>query len=377
MDLFGRRVLPLAFAAAFLADVGTASAEILFKGRLVGDGFHAYLHTDDSVEYTIDVYPIETDPSVPPLAVLQVSVSGPDGFWGCVLDFPPASVLRSGAEHDLTLNVDLSGLSPCEKASDLTGTVSLTARSKGMWRSRYVGTSHTWLGDVRILWNGIWEQTSAGLTGTIMGLDVASVHSDAAIHSGSNVWVTVERPSGESESRDQGAPVAAVAHVAGIVQYATSADRVVAHARALGGIHVSVPVVVIRPTAPLGDWKTPVAWVVPDAHRIFVLSTSTAYKRAEQGDARLLASALAHEQFHIDHGPDEGPAYEEQIRVLRKLGAPRGDIEAIAKVKSIVAQYARGEVADPSGAGPSSGPGEKGAREAGPAPAVRPRAPRR
>jgi hypothetical protein len=89
---------------------------------------------------------------------------------------------------------------------------------------------------------------------------------------------------------------------------------------------------------------------------MFVISMSEAYKRAEAGDAVLLASALAHEQFHVEHGPEEGPAYEEQLRVLRKLDAPASDIAAIERVKAkIAAQDACGEGASSIRTGRSSG----------------------
>lgn len=54
---------------------------------------------------------------------------------------------------------------------------------------------------------------------------------------------------------------------------------------------------------------------------IRIFDDSDAYKRAIKGDAISLAAVLAHEAYHVAHGLPETPAYAEQLRVLRLLGA--------------------------------------------------------
>lgn len=56
---------------------------------------------------------------------------------------------------------------------------------------------------------------------------------------------------------------------------------------------------------------------------IYVVETSRIYQTALRGEIRPLVGLLAHERWHLQHGPGERPAYEEQLRVLRLLKAPR------------------------------------------------------
>jgi hypothetical protein len=66
-----------------------------------------------------------------------------------------------------------------------------------------------------------------------------------------------------------------------------------------------------------------------------------AYGRAEgaHGDARYLAAALAHELWHHEHGQDEPPAYDEQVRVMRLLGIPEKDVREIEAARALVARH--------------------------------------
>lgn len=62
-----------------------------------------------------------------------------------------------------------------------------------------------------------------------------------------------------------------------------------------------------------------VAYVVSGDPTIYVIASSRAYRRAVKGDARQLAGVLAHERYHVRYGVHEGPAYAEQLRVLKAL----------------------------------------------------------
>jgi hypothetical protein len=48
-----------------------------------------------------------------------------------------------------------------------------------------------------------------------------------------------------------------------------------------------------------------------------------------------LAAAIAHDVYHVAHRPDEGPAYDEQIKLLSILGASRRVIAAIESAKAV------------------------------------------
>lgn len=83
------------------------------------------------------------------------------------------------------------------------------------------------------------------------------------------------------------------------------------------------------------------AWVRADRPAtIFLNVTSPIYRQAMQGkpEARKeLAAQIAHERFHLQHGPDEGPAYQAQIDMLRRLGARRESIDKILHSAHLIA----------------------------------------
>ena len=57
--------------------------------------------------------------------------------------------------------------------------------------------------------------------------------------------------------------------------------------------------------------------------KIYVVSSSAAYRYASRGDARVLAAALGHERCHILQGSPpfyQGPCYEEELWILEALG---------------------------------------------------------
>lgn len=73
------------------------------------------------------------------------------------------------------------------------------------------------------------------------------------------------------------------------------------------------------------------AWT--DGQKIWVNVLSPEYRRAVRGDGLALAAILAHENYHVAHGPAEAPAYAEQVRVLRLLGAPARQTAVIERAR--------------------------------------------
>ncbi len=68
--------------------------------------------------------------------------------------------------------------------------------------------------------------------------------------------------------------------------------------------------------------------------------------RAERPDRdrptfRLLASVIAHELWHLDHGSDERGAYFMQLTTLLMLGAARDSFEYHRVTRSMLAALAR------------------------------------
>jgi hypothetical protein len=49
----------------------------------------------------------------------------------------------------------------------------------------------------------------------------------------------------------------------------------------------------------------------------------------------ICAGALAHEAFHVAHGPAEGPAYAEQLRVLRRLRVQASQLKDVERAARI------------------------------------------
>lgn len=78
------------------------------------------------------------------------------------------------------------------------------------------------------------------------------------------------------------------------------------------------------------------AYVKPKSDIINLNNWTDEYRGASKGDKNMenvLAGTLAHEYYHVLHGPDEGPAYDEQLRVLQALHARSKDINKIIKAK--------------------------------------------
>ena len=83
-----------------------------------------------------------------------------------------------------------------------------------------------------------------------------------------------------------------------------------------------VPSVQVVDKAPEFNYPRPVvtaAYIICCEPPIYVLRSTEAFKKATKGDARQLAASIAHELIHIQEGVYQGPAYAEQLRVLKAL----------------------------------------------------------
>jgi hypothetical protein len=96
----------------------------------------------------------------------------------------------------------------------------------------------------------------------------------------------------------------------------------------LGDDTISVPIVVEHTVRPPFVMSVATAWT--DGVTIFINDQSEPYQRARK-DAIALAGAIAHESYHLRHGPDEASAYAEQLRVMRRLGASRHDLDVVER----------------------------------------------
>jgi hypothetical protein len=76
------------------------------------------------------------------------------------------------------------------------------------------------------------------------------------------------------------------------------------------------------------------AWTDP-AGVVWLNDQTEEYKAAKHGHPVALAAVIAHELVHV-HGGGEEPAYAEQLRVLRQLGAPHAEIVRIEQARDWV-----------------------------------------
>jgi hypothetical protein len=174
---------------SLLGAASGASAEGPYKVKSSGQGFWAGFLAGTSWFY-VSASPVEDAPSAPPrvfVYVLELTEGG-----GCVAATVPRSVLASGPNGTLSLNVDLTGL-PCEEGPGLAGEVSITLTPDGLSRSLIVGAQHQWHPGVHVIYNGMRETLSATVTGSVMGAPVESVDMIADIQKYTNVTVTISR----------------------------------------------------------------------------------------------------------------------------------------------------------------------------------------
>ncbi len=98
----------------------------------------------------------------------------------------------------------------------------------------------------------------------------------------------------------------------------------------LGRSPETFPATQLVETAPIGASRFAAAYVSRDDHPRIVLITSTAAfmaaRRAKTDCADLdaireIAGVLAHEEWHLKHGPDEEGVYDAQLTMLSFVGA--------------------------------------------------------
>jgi hypothetical protein len=75
-------------------------------------------------------------------------------------------------------------------------------------------------------------------------------------------------------------------------------------------------------------------YAVPGYPVIYIAAWSDTYKSASAGDRNAvikLAGIIKHELVHIEQGPAECPAYEAEILMLRRCGAPAALIDRVRR----------------------------------------------
>jgi hypothetical protein len=100
----------------------------------------------------------------------------------------------------------------------------------------------------------------------------------------------------------------------------------------LGRSEASMPPIELIDMAPPDVSSNAEAFVRRDTGTIYLITSSAVFKNAATvrdqcgySDAmRKLASILAHEEWHVRHGPDEKAAYEQQLITLIRLGVGPG-----------------------------------------------------
>jgi hypothetical protein len=87
------------------------------------------------------------------------------------------------------------------------------------------------------------------------------------------------------------------------------------------------PPIVLIDTRPADVSAAAEAFVRRNPDTIYILTSSFTFRAAEAGDRgalQKLASILVHEEWHLEHGPDEQGAYEAQLTTLLSLGLRDG-----------------------------------------------------
>jgi hypothetical protein len=100
----------------------------------------------------------------------------------------------------------------------------------------------------------------------------------------------------------------------------------------LGRSEQSMPPIELIDIAPPGVSVGAEAFVSLDSRTIYLITSSSVFQdalkeRKHCSDSvimRKLASILAHEEWHVRHGPDERAAYEQQLITLIRLGIQPG-----------------------------------------------------
>jgi hypothetical protein len=100
----------------------------------------------------------------------------------------------------------------------------------------------------------------------------------------------------------------------------------------LGRSESSMPPIELVDIAPTEVSIGAEAFVRRANNTIYLITSSRVFESAltmrrhcsDSPEMRKLASILAHEEWHVRHGPDEKAAYEHQLVTLIRLGLPPG-----------------------------------------------------
>ena len=126
----------------------------------------------------------------------------------------------------------------------------------------------------------------------------------------------------------------------------SSAAAIVACALALlGESERTMPRIELVDVPPIGTSAQVEAFVRHADRTIYLVTSSQVFQEAMRarepcGDrlsVRKLASILAHEEWHIEHGPDERAAYEAQLTTLIRIGVLPGSGLYASVVRSMQA----------------------------------------
>jgi len=113
----------------------------------------------------------------------------------------------------------------------------------------------------------------------------------------------------------------------------------------LGRSEQSLPPVQLVERAPPEISRSAEGYALYSDRRIVLITSTAAFRRARRaasrcGDVeaiRKIASVLAHEEWHLLHGPDEQGAYHAQLTTLASLGADSNSLLYQEVVRSMLA----------------------------------------
>ncbi len=126
----------------------------------------------------------------------------------------------------------------------------------------------------------------------------------------------------------------------------SSAAAIVACALTLlGESERTMPRIELVEVPPIGTSAQVEAYVRRADRTIYLVTSSQVFQEAMRaretcGDTisvRKLASVLAHEEWHIEHGPDERGAYQAQLTTLIRIGVQPGSALYAGVVRSMQA----------------------------------------
>ena len=117
----------------------------------------------------------------------------------------------------------------------------------------------------------------------------------------------------------------------------------------LGRTAQSFPAVQFIEKVPVGVSPSAEAYVLAEEKRVVLITSTWAFRVAEhaqnqcgQIDAiRQIAGVLAHEEWHVRHGPDEEGAYDAQLTALTSVGAGPMLFSSVMRAKRRVADESR------------------------------------